>query len=121
MRRVRERARARAESSEAMSPHPDRLPEIRRKLLALMERHPNFNAAQLERISTPTLVMAGDHDLVLDEHTLDLFHTLPHAQLCIVPGATHLFPIEWPELTNTLILEFLQTPYRDIDRFYFVR
>jgi pimeloyl-ACP methyl ester carboxylesterase len=103
---------------EALSPHPERLTMIRTKLDRLMEDHPNFTLEQIASIETPTLVMVGDHDLIREAHTLALFQTLSQAQLAIVPGATHFFPVEKPELTNGLILDFLREPYRETDRVY---
>ncbi len=106
---------------ERLSPNPERIPEIRRKLKALMVKYPNFTTKQLGTIKTPTLVIAGDHDIISLDHTVSLFASLPHAQLFVVPGATHVAPLERPDLFNGVILNFLQSPYRDIDRFYFLR
>ena len=44
--------------------------------------------------------MAGDKDVIDDEHTLEIFHHLPNAHLCIFPGATHMIPWEDPQLFN---------------------
>jgi pimeloyl-ACP methyl ester carboxylesterase len=106
---------------ERLSPNPERIPQIRRKLKALMVKYPNFTEKQLEKITTPTLVVVGDHDIISLDHTVTLYSDLPHAQLFVVPGATHIAPVEQPELINSLIIKFLETPYRDIDRFYFLR
>jgi pimeloyl-ACP methyl ester carboxylesterase len=106
---------------ERLSPDPESIPEIRRKLKALMEKYPNFTVKQLGTIKTPTLVVVGDHDIISLDHTVSLFASLPHAQLFVVPGATHIVPVEQPELFNNVILNFLKSPYRDIDRFYFFR
>jgi pimeloyl-ACP methyl ester carboxylesterase len=108
-------------SLERLSPNPERIPVIRRKLRALMEKYPNFTLKQLEKIKTPTLVVAGDHDIISLDHTVSLFTSLPHAQLFVIPGATHIVPVEQPQLFNNVVMNFLNTPYRDIDRFYFLR
>jgi pimeloyl-ACP methyl ester carboxylesterase len=63
--------------------------------------------ADLARIAAPTLVMVGDDDIAKFEHTIELFETIPHAQLAVIPGASHLAPIEKPELVNQLVLDFL--------------
>jgi pimeloyl-ACP methyl ester carboxylesterase len=106
---------------ERLSPNPEKIPTIRRKLKALMIKYPNFTEKQIEKISTPTLVVVGDHDIISLDHTVTLFSDLPHAQLFVVPDATHIALVEQPELLNSVILHFLGTPYRDIDRFYFLR
>lgn len=106
---------------ERLSPNPERIPGIRRKLKTLMEKYPNFTKKQLETIKTPTLVVSGDHDIISLDHTVSLFASLPHAQLFVVPDATHIVPVEKPFLFNSVVINFLRTPYRDIDRFYFFR
>ena len=106
---------------ERLSPNPEKIPEIRRKLKTLMEEHPNFTEKQLEKIKTPTLVIVGDHDIISLDHTVSLFASLPHAELFVIPGATHIVPVEQPGLLNSVIIRFLKTPFRDIDRFYFFR
>jgi pimeloyl-ACP methyl ester carboxylesterase len=35
------------------------------------------------------LVVSGDDDLVSLEHTIELFGSLPNAELAIVPGTSH--------------------------------
>lgn len=41
------------------------------------------------------------------EHTIALYRAIPDAQLAIVPGASHLVPLEKPALVNRLILDHL--------------
>ncbi len=107
--------------AESLSPDPGRLPLIRKKLNDLMNKHPNFTPAQLSQIKIPVLVAAGDHDLISLDHTVSLFKSLPHAELLIVPAATHFVLLEQPEFANREIIKFLGTSYRDISRSYFFR
>ena len=51
--------------------------------------------------------MAADRDGITAEHTLELFRSIKGAQLCIIPGATHLLLSEKPDATNGAILDFL--------------
>ena len=44
--------------------------------------------ASIRGIQAPTLVIAGDRDVIRAEHALELSRTLPNARLCILPG-TH--------------------------------
>jgi pimeloyl-ACP methyl ester carboxylesterase len=41
----------------------------------------------IRSIQTPALVVAGDHDVATPEHTVELYHLLPHARLSIFPAA----------------------------------
>ena len=93
---------------------PKRAGLIFDKLNRLDLYHPHFTDKQLESIDTPTLVMAGDHDLIKIGHTLKLFHLLPESQLCIVPGTNHGLLQERPRLANEIIIDFLERPFKEM-------
>ena len=76
--------------------------------------HPKFTDEQIKSIQTPTLVMSGDHDLIKIGHTVKLFQLLPHAYLCVVPGAHHSLLQEKPDLANEIIEQFLDARFRDL-------
>jgi pimeloyl-ACP methyl ester carboxylesterase len=63
--------------------------------------------ADLGRIRAPTLVMVGDDDIATIEHTVALWEAIADAQLAVIPGASHLVPVEKAELVNRLVIEFL--------------
>lgn len=68
-------------------------PVIVTKLKDLWLNHPTraeLGPEVLAKVAAPTLVIAGDHDLVLLEHTLSIWRSIPTAQLFIVPGTGHL-------------------------------
>jgi pimeloyl-ACP methyl ester carboxylesterase len=94
---------------------------IKKKLADLTEKYPNFTLDQLKKIEIPVLVVAGDHDIINLDQTIALFTNLPKSQLFIVPGASHIAPAEQPKLINSMVINFLKTPYRDIDRYYFFK
>ena len=95
-------------------------PEIRKKLSDLTSKYPNFTKEQLSQIKVPVLIVAGDHDVINLEQTITMFRSLPHSQLFIVPGATHFVPIEQSKLINSEVINFLSTPYRDINGYYWL-
>lgn len=69
--------------------------------------------ADLAQISAPTLIMAGDDDLVTVEHSEAMRSAVQDGQLAIVPGASHGLPLEKTDLVARLIFDFLagqQTP-----------
>ena len=70
---------------------------------------PTFSVEDLARISTPTLVRAGDDDMFPAAHTVSMFDALPNAQLAILPGTSHLLVFEQPALVAQLIRAFLAT------------
>jgi pimeloyl-ACP methyl ester carboxylesterase len=85
---------------------PDRFEAVLEKMMHCWFDY-EIPAADLARIAAPTLVMVGDDDITRFEHTIELFEAIPDAQLAVIPGASHLAPIEKPDLVNQLVLDFL--------------
>jgi pimeloyl-ACP methyl ester carboxylesterase len=77
---------------------------------------PHIDVKALEGITAPTLVLAGDHDLIRDEHTLEIYHHIPNSQLCIFPNATHAVPYDDPALFNATVEHFFREPFVRKDR-----
>lgn len=95
-----------------LSPGPSR----ERKVTQLMLDEPHIDPKALEAITAPTLVLAGDHDMILDVHTLEIYHHIPNSQLCIFPNATHMIPYDDPGLFNPTVERFFRTPFVKKDR-----
>jgi len=92
----------------AVSPDgPEHFGAVIDKLLPVWRGDPGIGPAELERVTAPTLVLLGDEDCLTIEHAAAVQRALPDAQLAVVPGASHALPLEKPELTNRLILDFL--------------
>lgn len=86
------------------------------KVTSMMFDEPHIAPSALEAITAPTLVLASDHDLIRDEHTLEIFHHIPNSELCIFPNATHMVPFDDPALFNGTVERFLQAPFVKKDR-----
>ena len=86
------------------------------KVTQMMLDEPHIDPKALEAITAPTLVLASDHDLILDEHTLEIYHHIPNSQLCIFPNSTHMIPYDDPELFNSTVDRFFRTPFIRKDR-----
>jgi pimeloyl-ACP methyl ester carboxylesterase len=86
------------------------------KVTQMLLDEPHIDPATLEAIAAPTLVLASDHDVIRDEHTLEIYHHLPNAELCIFPNATHMIPYDDPVLFNATVERFFRTPYVKKDR-----
>ncbi len=91
---------------------PTRADRVRR--LDLDE--PHIVPSALAAVTAPTLVLAGDHDAIRDEHTLLIFRSLPNSQLAILPDATHMVPIDDPDRFNAVVDRFFSTPFVKRDR-----
>ncbi len=99
-------AEAMIASGDTSEPWP-----VYKQYFDLLARQPNIPFEKLKGVAAPTLVMAGDRDEIRDEHTLEIFHALPKAHLCIFPGATHLIPWENPVLLNQTVDKFFREPF----------
>ncbi len=86
------------------------------KVTGMMLEEPNIDVKALEAITAPTLVLAGDHDLIRDEHTVEIYRHIPNSQLAIFPNATHMIPFDDPASFNATIERFLRTPFVNRDR-----
>jgi len=56
------------------------------ELLRLMMDEPHIRPEQLAGICVPTLVVAGTHDMILEEHTRLIAASIPGARLAFVEG-----------------------------------
>jgi pimeloyl-ACP methyl ester carboxylesterase len=86
------------------------------KLHRMMLHQPNISHAELNKIQCPTLVIGGDHDVIMPRHTLEIAEAIPRSYLWILPNSGHSTPIAYKDLFNSTILEFLKNPYRNIEK-----
>jgi pimeloyl-ACP methyl ester carboxylesterase len=84
------------------------------KLLHLLNQEPHISTAQLKKIKCPTLVIGGDHDVILTKHTLLIAESIPKSYLWILPDSGHSTPLVYKDLFNQVVYQFLKTPYRTI-------
>jgi pimeloyl-ACP methyl ester carboxylesterase len=91
----------------ALNPEPEHYGEAMTKILEMWRTEPGFTPGELAGIRARVLVCAGEHDVVLPEHTAMLARAIPRAERWIVPGASHSAMIERPDLVNPRVLEFL--------------
>ena len=93
---------------EAVSPDgPEHWPVVIEKLNAMWRSGPTLTVEDLAGIEAPVLVLVGDDDAIDYAHTIALFEAVPNGQLAVIPGTSHLVPMEKPALVNQLVLDFL--------------
>jgi len=78
------------------------------RLIRLMLNHPAINYYNLQKISNPVLIIAGEKDVVKKEHTEEIQKSIPKSDLQIIPNASHYVPFEYPKVLNETILKFLE-------------
>lgn len=77
------------------------------ELLRLMLEEPNITPADLLKITVPTLILAGEKDIVSEKGTLRIARMITHATLVIVSGEDHSSYIEHSGKLYPLLSEFL--------------
>lgn len=86
------------------------------KLLRLLIEEPHISLTELQRISAPTLVIGGDHDVIKPEHTLLIAKNIKDSYLWILPNSGHATPIMYKDEFNKKIDDFFSTPFRKIEK-----
>ena len=76
------------------------------EMLGLMVNDPDVKPEELAQIQNPTLVIAGDNDMIKEKHTRLIAHSIPGAELSIIDG-DHFVANKNPEAFNEAVLRFL--------------
>ncbi len=97
----------------------EQTPQVKnnRKLAHLLSNEPHITTEQLKKIQCPTLVIAGDHDVLLPKHTLLIAESIAKSYLWILPNSGHSTPIFYKDQFNETVHEFFKNPYRKIEGF----
>jgi pimeloyl-ACP methyl ester carboxylesterase len=90
-----------------VAPDPAHFPVLVQKLTWMLTHEPHYTLAELGRIRARTLIVAGEHDMILRQHTDNLAHAIPGAREIIVPGASHFGPLENPDAYEDIAVRFL--------------
>lgn len=78
------------------------------KVFRLDVLQPNVPFQALNAINVPALIVAGDHDVIVPEHTIKIFRHIPKAQLWILPHSGHATLIDYADDFNRKTDEFFQ-------------
>ena len=94
----------------AFSPDgPETLIKKIKKMAKIWATEPNMSKKELKSIKCPTLVIAGDDDVISLKHTNEIYEAIENARLAIVPGASHSIHKDQPKLLNEIIRGFLSS------------
>lgn len=80
--------------------------KLKMEIMGLMVNDPDIDPEELTKIDVPTLVMAGEEDLILKEHTELIASKIPGAQLAFCKG-DHFCAREFPDEFNAIAGPFL--------------
>lgn len=81
------------------------------KLQRLMAYHPHIPTSELQKIKSPVLLLSADRDLIRLSHILEIYESIPKANLCILPGSTHFAIRQNPDVFNETLYRFLSEPF----------
>lgn len=76
------------------------------ELLDLMTTQPHIKPKALSALAMPTLVVAGEQDMIREKHTRRIAQSIPNSKLVILPGGHFVARRNW-QAFNPVILEFL--------------
>jgi pimeloyl-ACP methyl ester carboxylesterase len=100
----------------AIVPDPKRLQAMFRRDAQRMQTFKDWPDDQLRSIQAPTLLLAGDRDVMRPEHIVEMYRLIPHAHMAILPGGHGAYLGEatvvvkgsrLPLLTVAMVEEFL--------------
>lgn len=75
-------------------------------LVKMMQNEPTMTPQDMQTIQAPSLIMSGEHDLILEDHTRLIGENIPDARVKIIPGEDHgSYICNSPKLT-ALLLDF---------------
>ena len=81
-----------------------------KQISEMWNSQPDYTPEQLGRITTPAMIVDGEHDEAIKrEHTEQLSRLVPNARLLIMPGVSHFGHLQDPQLYNTYLIGFLDS------------
>jgi pimeloyl-ACP methyl ester carboxylesterase len=91
-----------------MSKTPDQYDAFVAQMSHMWESEPAWTKEQLAKITTPTAIVAGDHDEAIKrEHTEYIASAIPGAKLIILPKASHFAMLQAPDEYSQAALDFI--------------
>jgi len=95
------------ESIEELSMLDDSQSVNKKRIYKLVLNEPHLTFEDLKQIQAPVLVMAGENDIVLENHTRQIAENIPNSQLKIFTSASHFAPRYKAGEFNNEVLAFL--------------
>ncbi|MER9413028.1 alpha/beta hydrolase [Mesorhizobium sp. M0589] len=87
---------------------PDQYDAFVAQISHMWESEPAWTKEQLGKITTPTAIVAGDHDEAIKrEHTEYMASVIPGAKLIILPNASHFAMVQAPDEYSQAALDFI--------------
>jgi len=78
------------------------------RLTDLVLQQPKITAEQLSGIHLPVLVLAGENDVIKEDHTRYIHQQIPGSDLLILKHTDHYAPVKSPKVFNKVVTAFLK-------------
>jgi pimeloyl-ACP methyl ester carboxylesterase len=86
------------------------------KLTKMMVDQPNISLTQMKKITCPSLIIGGDHDVLLPTHTAAIAEAIPNSYLWVLPNSGHSTLIYYKDEFNKTVMDFFKKPFRKIEK-----
>jgi pimeloyl-ACP methyl ester carboxylesterase len=96
------------EGYKKVAPDPDYWPKVYEKVGGIQWK--GFLEEELASIKAPILIVQGDHDFVRLEHSVETVKLIPHAELAVIPDASHFALSSEQERVIPIVKHFLEKP-----------
>jgi pimeloyl-ACP methyl ester carboxylesterase len=104
-----------------IAPNPDDFPTLVLKVQDLLQSSSDVPVEDIQAIAAPTMLIAGDADIVRPEHIVEFFRLrgggvpgdfmpMPAAQLAVLPGTSHMMLVSRTDWLGSMTLAFLDAP-----------
>jgi pimeloyl-ACP methyl ester carboxylesterase len=100
------------ESYKKVAPDPNYWPKIYDKVGSIQWR--GFSKEALASVKAPILIIQGDQDFVRLEHSVEIVRLIPHAELAVIPNASHFALSSEQGRVLPIIKHFLEKPEKQI-------
>jgi len=91
-----------------LSKTPDQYDAFVAQISHMWESQPAWTKEQLGKITTPTAIVAGDHDEAIKrQHTEYMASVIPGAKLILLPNASHFAMLQAPDEYSQAVLDFI--------------
>ncbi|MCX6199420.1 MAG: alpha/beta hydrolase [Bacteroidetes bacterium] len=98
-------------------PNDNMLTQFTSRMKTMLLTEPNLTKDDLRKIQCPTLFMTGDHDIIKQSHTSEMFESVQRGYLAVIPCTKHYPQKDKPAVVNSIIMDFLSKKFIKLARF----
>jgi pimeloyl-ACP methyl ester carboxylesterase len=92
---------------QAVAPDPLHFDALQETVGTMVQTFVGWTADDVRAVTTPTLVMVGDNDFIRVQDATEAAELLPHGQLAVLPGTTHMDMTRSPDRILAVMVPFL--------------